>query len=154
MIENREKNPLKDYHEILKQLNRQYEVQKRKLDHLYDLVETGEADQYDLSRMKDVKQELTNLQKQIQDAKDHLSVGELSDAKIDELITNVQELLIKKQGPQLMKALFSLIIHKVVVYKSEIVVYFMVSQGNISKKPHTEGIINIRFDRAELKKVC
>lgn len=76
---------------ILKQYNKQYAAEKRKLDHLYDLVESGTADQYNLSRMQDVKQKLNRLKRQIQDAKDHLTVGELTPEKIDEMIAIVQK---------------------------------------------------------------
>ncbi len=146
IVGNLERNPPKNYHDILKHFNKQYEVEKRKLDHLYDLVESGTADQYDLSRMQDVKQELNNLKRQIQDAKDHLTVGELTHEKIDEMISIVQKMLKEKQDPRMMKALFYLVVHKVEIYKDEIVVYLMVSQEGFEPPTHClEGSCSIQL---------
>jgi site-specific DNA recombinase len=120
-----------DYTEELKRLKRRETEGMKKLDRIYDLIESGDSDDFEQVRLSKAKQEVLSVRRLIEDAENHIQVGTLDEEKVDQIIDLMQRILQQKKNPERIKVLFHLVIDRVTVYNNEIVVALLVSQADI-----------------------
>ncbi len=108
----------------------------KKMDNIYNLIEAGKSDQFNLVRLAKTKEEVLAIQRQVEDAENHIQVGTLDEKKVDQIIDLMQRVLQQKKNPDLIKALFHLVVQRVTVYNNEIVVALMVSQEGFEPTTH------------------
>ena len=116
-----------DYKPEIERLTAGLVKEKRKLDNLYTLVESGEADEYDISRMKSVKNNISLLTQNLEDVKRRASIT-LSDDVVDTVLNNLRDFFETEKAPHQMKDLFRLLVKRVTVTDDEVVVVLMVTQ--------------------------
>ena len=98
------------------------------------LLEDGEADEYDISRLKEQKAVINGLKQSIADVKNHIAVGDPTDDMVDEVLDSMKELVETKKDPQDLRSLFHILIKRVDVSRESVVVYMMVTQGSALHK--------------------
>lgn len=125
-----------NYKDELKRLKRLETEAMKKMDNIYNLIEAGKSDQFNLVRLAKTKEEVLAIQRQVEDAENHIQVGTLDEKKVDQIIDLMQRVLQQKKNPDLIKALFHLVVQRVTVYNNEIVVALMVSQEGFEPTTH------------------
>lgn len=119
-----------DYKAELKHLQGEYSQAMRRLNNLYLLLEDGEADEYDINRLKEQKAVISGLKQSIADVKNHMLVGDPTDDMVDKVLDSMREIVETKKDPHDLRSLFHILIKRVDVSRESVVVYMMVTQGN------------------------
>lgn len=92
---------------------------ERRLSHLYDLIETGTADQFDIERLQAVKCELIEINKKLATQSKNSRLPALSEEQISAVLDNFYEKL--EQDDKLsQQRLIDLFLHRVTVYVDHI----------------------------------
>ena len=135
-----------NYGERIKKLSASIAKAKMRLNNLYRLVEDGVADEYDISRIKEAKRNLTALKQSMNDLKERAAVGTPTEEVVESVIANLKEFFETKKDPHEMKALFHLLVKKVIITDDEAVVVLMVTQEGFEPTTHRlEGGCSIQL---------
>lgn len=141
-----EKEGTIDYASQIKKLSGDISRAKMRLNNLYRLIEDGEADEYDISRIKEAKANLTALNQSMKDLKERAGMGTPTDEMVEDVVHNLKEFFETKKDPHEMKALFHLLIKRVEITNDEAVVYLMVTQEGFEPTTHRlEGGCSIQL---------
>lgn len=119
-----------DYKAELKRLQVEHAQAMRRLNNLYSLLEDGEADEYDISRLKEQKAVISGLKQSITDVKNHIAVGDPTDDMVDKVLDSMRGIIETKKDPHDLRSLFQILVRRVSVSRDSIVVSIVVTQGN------------------------
>ena len=92
---------------------------ERKLNNLYSMVEDGIADEYDLKRLKDIKDELKSINSKLSNLPDS-NQQEISEEYIRSIFDEYNKILQNKNDPDTMTRLFDSFVHRVEVFEEKI----------------------------------
>ncbi len=118
-----------DYKAELKRLQGEHAKATSRLNNLYRLLEDGEADEYDMERIKAQKAVISGLKQSIEDVKNHIMVGNPTDEMVESVLESMRERIEIKRDPADLRDLFNLLIRRVDVSRESIVVSIVVTQG-------------------------
>ncbi len=117
-----------DYAEQIKRLKKQESDASKRLDKLYDLYMTDNEDEFTLSKMTQLKEEILKLRTQIKETEDRQIIAESTTFDIDKIIDTFQKQLKQKQSPEFIRTLFQLAIKSVTICPDKIQVALLVTQ--------------------------
>ena len=118
-----------DYAEQIKRLKKQESDASKQLDKLYDLYMTDNEDEFTLSKITQLKEEILKLRTQIKETEDRQIIAQSATFDIDKIIDTFQKQLKQKQSPEFIKTLFKLAVKNVTVYPDKIKVVLLVTQA-------------------------
>ena len=89
---------------------------------------TDNEDEFTLSKMTQLKEEILKLRTQIKETEDRQIIAQSATFDIDKIIDTFQKQLKQKQSPEFIKTLFELAVKNVIVYPDKIKVVLLVTQ--------------------------
>lgn len=123
-----------DYKQQLEKVKKEYVTAKKRLNNLYLLVEDGDADEWDISRLKAQKAIIGGLKQSMKDLENRIEVGDPTAEMIDNILAHMDYLIHTKKAPEDFRELFRMLVSKVEVDSNSIVVVFMVTQESNRQK--------------------
>lgn len=135
-----------DYRGQLEKVKKEYAAAKKRLNNLYSLIEDGDADEWDISRLKAQKAVMGGLAQSIRDLENRIEVGDPTAEMIDKILAHMEYLIHTKKAPEDFRELFRMLVSRVEVDNNRIVVFFMVTQERFELTTHRlEGGCSIQL---------